>query len=255
MGTVVLDDQLFVEYFRFKKGLSEDQLLLQNLLSNLKMPFITEPCQTLRCYKSLDTREQKQEIFSPELLHAILSRGSQSVLSLEELALKTKYHLILTTDKSKETFPYLNINNPKIELNYTSTIAISQPRTKLREQIKALCSDATKIIICDNYFFSEWDNPTKCTELLFDDLLPRKELIIEFVQYGTKISRNRKPLIESKCNTWKVTGYGGTNYSKSNHDRFLVIEKPSQSIEIMLSSGFLYLWQHSRELTAVFKEV
>jgi len=253
MGAVVLDDQLFVEYFKFKNGLCKDQLLLQNLLSNLKMPFITEPCQTLRCFNKLDTAEK--DIFPAEFLHAALSRGSLTTQSLEELALKTKYHLILTADEDKETFPYLNINKPKIELNYTSSFEVNHSRDILREQIKALCSDAVKVIICDNYFFSSWEEPPYSTELFFDDLLPKKKLIIEFVQYGKNTKQKRKPSIESKFKDWSVTKYSGGCYSKSNHDRFLVIEKPSQSIEVMLSSGFLFLWKDTSEITAVFREV
>ena len=254
MGAVVLDDQLFVEYFKFKNGLCENQLLLQNLLSNLKMPFITEPCQTLRCYNDLD--DEHKYILPPEFLHAAISRGSVTTQSLEDLASRTKYHLILTSDEDKETFPYLNINNPKIELNYTSSFEADQCRSKLREQIKALCIDANKIIISDNYFFSSWTETPHSTQALFDDLLPQKELVIEFVQYGKSTRRNHKPAIERKFNGWSVQAYSGTgSYSRSKHDRFLVIERPSQSIEIMLSSGFLFLWKDTSEITAVFREI
>ncbi|ELA7286602.1 hypothetical protein Q9885_001699 [Vibrio parahaemolyticus] len=254
MPKVTLDDDLFVEYFKFKNGKSEDHNLVHNFFSHLKMPFVKSPCQIHRCHK-LMLATDGVSIFSPELLTSFLG-GGYPKKSLEDLAKLSKYRIILTSDTSKNSFPYLNVNSPNVELNYSKNCTSNVSRNDLLDHIKSLCVDANKIVICDNYFFSEWGkNGAITTELLFDTILPKKPLDIEFVSYGQK-TRARKPYIEAKHSEWTIQGYNRKRYSReNNHDRYLVIEKPNHSIEVMLSSGFLYLWKLDKEINCVFREL
>ncbi|MCF7486990.1 hypothetical protein [Vibrio sp. A2-1] len=254
MPKVTLDDDLFIEYFKFKNGKSEDHGLVHNLFSHLKMPFVESPCQMHRCHQSM-IAEGAESIFSPALLTRFLS-GGYPTKSLEELSKLSKYRIILTSDTSKHSFPYLNVNTPNVELNYSKSCTSSVLRNDLLDHIKSLCNDASKVVICDNYFFSDWNiSGAITTELLFDTILPKKRLDIEFVSYGRK-TRARKSAIEAKHAEWTVKRYTGGRYStENNHDRYLVIEKPNHSIEVMLSSGFLYLWKLDKEINCVFREL
>ncbi|MGR2665657.1 hypothetical protein [Vibrio campbellii] len=254
MPKVTLDDDLFIEYFKFKNGKSEDHGLVHNLFSHLKMPFVESPCQIYRCHQSMIAKGG-ESIFSPALLTSFLA-GGYPTKSLEELAKLSKYRIILTSDVNKHCFPYLNVNSPNVELNYSKSCTPSAPRNDLLEHIKSLCIDANKIVICDNYFFSDWGkNGAITTELLFDNILPKKRLDIEFVSYGRK-TRSRKSAIEAKHSEWTMKGYTRGRYStENNHDRYLVIEKPNHSIEVMLSSGFLYLWKVDKEINCIFREL
>ncbi|HCG9067058.1 TPA: hypothetical protein NKB39_002979 [Vibrio parahaemolyticus] len=255
MGKVALDDELFIEYFRFKNGKSTDHSLISNLLSHLKLPFVQSSCQAYRCYQSLTVQERDEnQIISSSLLSAFLGSGMQTK-TLEELGKMSKYHLILTADDTKNTYPYLNINNNNIELNYSNTCLRGEPRDEITNHLKSLCADATKITICDNYFFAQaWSNGGLTNEKLFDDIFPKKTLTIEFVSNSRSVNAH-KPLVDSKHSNWSVNQYHGTCYSSQNHDRYLIIEKPNQSIEVMLSSGFIYLWKADKEITCVFREV
>ncbi|MDD9156863.1 hypothetical protein PVK64_11825 [Aliivibrio sp. S4TY2] len=259
MDKVTLDDNLFIEYFRFKNGKSEDHDLIYKLLSNLKMPFVKAPCQAFRCFQKLNTEENDEynlhDLFSPALMSSFLS-GGYPQKTIEELAKDSKYKLILTADSSKDSYPYLNINNPNIELNYSKTCQASVDRADLIEHLKSLCENADKVTICDSFFFSDWNvQGALTTEKLFDDILPKKILTIEFVGYGTK-TRQRKPYIEGKHVEWTMEGYQGERYSlNSNHDRYFIIHKPNSTIEVILSSGFIYLWKNTKEITCVLRAI
>ncbi|MCE7566221.1 hypothetical protein LZS85_08855 [Aliivibrio fischeri] len=254
MPKVTLDDDLFIEYFKFKNGKSEDHSLVHNFFSHLKMPFVKSPCQIHRCHKSMIAK-RGESVFSTALLASFLS-GGYPTKSLEELAKQSKYRIILTSDPNKHSFPYLNVNSPNVELNYSKSCTSNVPRNDLIDHIKSLCVDANKIIICDNYFFSGWnENGAITTEPLFDTILPKKQLDIEFVSYGKK-TRAKKNRIETKHSEWTMQSYTRGRYSReNNHDRYLVIEKPNHSIEVMLSSGFLYLWKLDKEINCVFREL
>ncbi|MEZ8616022.1 hypothetical protein AB6D33_09225 [Vibrio splendidus] len=255
MGKVALDDDLFIEYFRFKNGKSSNHSLVGNLLSNLKMPFVQSSCQAFRCHQGLNQDEKnKLEIISAPILSAFLSGGCPSN-TLEELAKKSKYHLVLTADETKTKYPYLNINKKNIELNYSKTCLKGNSRAEILNHIKSLCEDATKVTICDNYFFTPaWSNVGHTTEKLFDDIIPKNTLNIQFVSERKPV-KDHIPHVKAKHSDWCVSINSGAGYSSNNHDRYLIIEKSNQSIEVMLSSGFIYLWKDNKEITCIFREV
>jgi hypothetical protein len=80
--------------------------------------------------------------------------------SLTTLAADTVFKLILTGDDNQLDLPYLNINTPYLENDFSITVAPNENRTALQAYIKALCADANKILICDNYFTANnnWSN-------------------------------------------------------------------------------------------------
>ncbi|MFT4929534.1 MAG: hypothetical protein ACI8WB_005668 [Phenylobacterium sp.] len=249
VAKVAVDDPLFIEYFRFKHGQSQHLSLVDKLFSHLKMPFVMAGCQYLRCEKDLPDGAKQSAAMKAQLL----ASGAPDKTE-EQLAASSVYQLILTNDKAKTIFPYLNISQSNVELNYTKTCVPAQSRTSLLNHLKALCAGADKVVICDQYFFANWSDVIS-TKSLFTHILPRKALSIEFVGKGYGKS-NRQADIEAIEPNWTLKTYSGSSYShKSNHDRYLLIEKQDEKVEVILSSGFLYLWKPDKEISCIFRQL
>jgi hypothetical protein len=60
--------------------------------------------------------------------------------TVEELAKKTRYRIIL--DENKQDFPYVSINKDPLQNNYILTCLPGQNREKATDYVKALLSDA-----------------------------------------------------------------------------------------------------------------
>ncbi|MGF1793750.1 hypothetical protein L4D21_24455, partial [Photobacterium profundum] len=226
------------------------------LLCHLKMPFVLDNTQALRCINRLDVSIRNQ-VLSPALQMQLLALG-QPAKTDQELALSSIYKIMLTADITKTSFPYVNISTPKIELNYCKTCLATEPRIDLINHLKYLCADANKIILCDNYLINNWNN----NKALFDTIFPKKKLDIYYVEvphyfkktgcqavrrYSTKAAD-----IKAKCSDWT---YQSTSLYTSRHDRYLLIETATSKIEVILSSGFDYLWRTNKEITCVFRQI
>lgn len=254
MAKVALDDELFIEYFNFKHGVSQQNFLVDLLFSFAKTPFLIPPCQFLRCEERLPASAVNGPL-KAQLLAQHANLGSQDKSELE-LAKASKFRQILTADNAKSGYPYLNIRSPKTELNYTVTCKPNQDRDDLRNHLQHLCEDANKVTICDGYFFSGWTNQQMgVTGSVFTHILPNKVLEIEFPNYGQgKMAKT--PLILDVNDKWTVNPHTNNMYSESTlHDRYFLIETSNSKIEVILSSGFSYLWDTNKEITCVFREV
>jgi hypothetical protein len=86
-------------------------------------------------------------------------------------------------------------------------------------------------------------------------VLPRKTLNIEYVETAANVSRinNSSKMTEDFANgifpDWQISQNSLEQY-QGRHDRYLVIDN---AMEIMLSSGFDYLWNDNKEITCVFR--
>lgn len=109
---VAIDDELYIEYFRFKHGQSQRLGLMDKLFSHLKMPFVSVGCQYLRCEDRLPEAAKTSAAMKVQLL----ANGAPEKTEAQ-LAAASLYQLILTNDKQKTAFPYLNISQSNIELN------------------------------------------------------------------------------------------------------------------------------------------
>jgi hypothetical protein len=134
--------------------------------------------------------------------------------SLEKLAEQTRYKLILNTEKSD--FPYVNILKDSIEKNFSLTFRVGENRDKAIQLITALCANAKFIYLT----------------LLHEDHLTSKVSEIKKIYAG-----------------WKIKLDSRHTFSKS-HDRYLLIDN---QIEIILSSGFQYLFAMDKDLTCLIR--
>jgi hypothetical protein len=243
---IVLSDQLFSLYKRFyslDNPTAKQVRVYEKLLNKVSFPIDTNAAQVINCKNNHDLPEHIYD----DLIAPLLSIENND--SLETLSQSTFYKLILTTNDADRGFPYFNINRNEIDKVYSITCEISGSRTYLIAYLTSLLSSANKVLIQDMYFSYQDSNAVN----LFA-LLPNSPLNIEYIQNYNKGGRsntdvfNDVNLINSQ---WNVTRNTEAKF-QTCHDRYLIID---DKVEVMLSSGFLYLWDNTKEITCVIKKL
>lgn len=164
--------------------------------------------------------------------------------TLEELAKQTKLKVILSKDKSY--FPYINIYNDKIENNLSATFKNNIPRDKAKNHLRALCENATNILICDKYIKNNFDN----FKNFINECLPNKQINL-FFTFG--LDNARKSEIKTINNKYLIKNDRNNNYpTPSTHDRYILID---QKIEIILTSGIDYLYNTTKDFTYIIRVI
>ena len=135
--SLVLSDELLKAYFEFKQGKLNNPRIIERLLNYYHSPHLTNVKQLQRINEGQD------------LLPQLAAQGF-NVQTLENLVNQTYYKLILNTENSD--YPYVNINNDKVEKNFSLTFRQGENRDKAIQLITALCADAKFILIFDKYF-------------------------------------------------------------------------------------------------------
>jgi|GEM_PF-3516202 len=244
---MVLDTPLLVAYENM-----DDKNKVKRLHKKLVLPYLTNKKQWVAakasCLKISDA-EYRQYL-------AGLANRPESDDDLITLASKSLLKIILTEDQNLP-LPYVHFKKGMVNNQVTVTLSSSDTRTHLKTYFKMLCSNATKVTICDNYFAENWDN----TCSLFHSVLPRKTLTIEFSEIAAGIaaannsSKINNDFVHSIDPQWSVQITTNPKYTNC-HDRYLLIESPEGKIEVMLSSGFDHIWKNNpKELTCVFRDV
>ena len=221
----VLSDELQKEYCNFKEGQGCDRNLIENLLHYYKPSILTNTSQLRRIGKKI----------SPQL-ETTLRRSGFTTQTLEDLAQKTVYKIILCTDK--DHYPYVNINGDIIENNLTACFFKRESRQKAIEHISALCRKAGTICIYDKYSFQSTEN-IELLKLLF----PMKELSIVYDSQYLNVD-----MLRTHCEKWTFIDRTLPEY----HDRYLVLD---DKLEIILTSGFDYLVKTEKEFTYIVRPV
>lgn len=225
--SLVLSDELLSEYYKFTSNSIFDRNLIEKLFNYYKPTYITNKAQLDRINHSSDKN----------LISSLIKSGLKNQ-TLEELASKTKYKVILSTDRSD--YPYVNINNDNVENNFTGTFLRNESRDKAIKHIKALCNEAEKFIIVYDKYFSEKDENADTLINLF----PNRKLKIIY-QLNT-LSNNQKDKLQKACPKWTL----GDDKFQDSHDRYLIIDN---KVEIILTSGVWYLNNISKEITYIVR--
>jgi len=232
--SLVLSDELLSILFEFKNGkANKNHRLIERLLNYYHSPHLTniDQLKRIKQFESID----------PTLLQSLLSAGYISQ-SLEELSKITRHKLILNTERFD--YPYVNINDDKIEKNFSLTFKIGENRDKAVQVIQALCSEAKLVLIFDAYFSKN----QKETENFFHQILPKKKLTL--AHDNKHLTKNYISVIKGIHPSWTIKP-DRYNTFKNSHDRYLIIDN---KIEIILSSGFSYLFATDKDLTVVIRE-
>lgn len=227
-GTVI-DDNLFKEYHNFKKGLPSNTKKIERLIHYLNHRVLTNVAQYERTGIELDDA-LKSELAKNGLIN-------QDLESLARDCSKTK--IILST--ASDTFPRIDILNHKtLESNYTASFNRNQERRFAKEHIKAMCADATEIMIYDNYLKNDPD-----LERLLKNILPRKPLKIKYNDFDSTLINKLK----AYCGDWDIIS---DSKMQGFHDRYLIINR---EVEIILSSGLDNLATDKKDLTYVVRMI
>ena len=229
---VVLDDELFKDFHKFKNGekLEKDEVeRIKCLLHYFKGNLITNIAQYERTGLTL----------TPEMKKALAKNGLKQQTKEELAQSRTMYKVILCCGCSD--FPYVNVvsNKEKIENNLSSFYDIAEKRDKAIMHLKALCSGAKKIVVYDKYFEAK---EARNIETLVK-ILPQKKLTILF----SNISTNGIKSLTEKYSEWDPQL---DKTLKGRHDRYIIVDDKR---EIVLSSGFDHLSTDSSDLMYVVR--
>ena len=227
---IVLSDELFKQYYDFKSKQNFDEKKVKAMLHYFKDMLYTN----LRQYEQHGIEPENKSLKN-QLVH-----NSNKRKSVEELAKETIYKIVLTTDK--DTFPYVNVllETDKIENCLYGGYDNGENRTKAIEHIRAVCEDARKIVVYDNYF----DQVANNADTLID-LLPKHKLNL----HCYKMTAAQETKLKAAHADWTVIS---ETRDEKKHDRYLVVD---DSVEILLSSGFDHLANLNKDFAYVVRPV
>ncbi len=226
---IVIDDDLFQEYHKFQKGAEFDKKKIRQLLHYYKRKIVSN----IKQYED-------NNVDLPANLKAQMAHSGLKRQSLEDLAENsTLYKIILSS--TKDTFPYVNIMDDKqrLENNYSASFDMAEPRDLAIKHLTAICLHAKKITLYDKYFSKERNID------LIKRILPQKNLEITYNDIDDKYIESMK----QHCERWSFV----KNSQMSNrHDRYLIVD---ETLEIILTSGFDYLNDISKDFTYIIRFV
>jgi len=238
---ILLDDKLYKLWHDFKHNRqTSDISTLECLLSYCKYPIGTNLGQL-----------ERVGITDATLIDTIARSGVKLRASLEELVSSTRFKIILSQDNSD--FPYINIHQDCLFNLYCIQHTAGQNRDKSKQYLKALLLEAKEIYIRDTYFFQNW----KDTKHFFD-LLPKRKLNIWFIEDREPPPQSRiKEIKQQYADCWTVRPtQSGTYGSTKRHDRYLIVtDTQNHKTEIVITSGFSYLFDNTKECTLMIRPI
>ncbi|MCI5188930.1 MAG: hypothetical protein D3905_03830 [Candidatus Electrothrix sp. AS4_5] len=246
---MVLSTPLLIAYENMGQDPRQYQKKYKRLMKVLALPYKTNKRQ-LDEAKEQGLNEAVYDRLIPQLQHS-----SDRDACLKTLAANTSFKVILTEDKNL-TLPYVDYRASFLKNQLSISLKASDSRSTLIPYLEQLCSSASKVTICDNYFAQNWDN----TQSLFRAVLPRHKLEIEFVETPDAVgviknsTKMTDDFVKSIHPDWSIQA---SEHYADLHDRYLLIKSPQGKLEVMISSGFDHIWKKSnpKEITCVIREV
>lgn len=191
-------------------------------------------------------------LIQPEIAKQLLS-GNQFISTSfaeteEDLINDTIFKIMLTDDKSN--YPYMNINDDELDLNFNATYKSKQNREKAKKHIQSFLIDADIINIYDKYFLKHWNNNSQ----LFKDtnngnILKSNvnlKIFIDFTETSELALKLAKTELDKLVSNNKIEKYN----DKTMHDRYI----EADNIKIILTSGLDYLENIKKDFTYIIKE-
>jgi len=235
-GKMVLSNSLLIAYENMASNPRTYQKKYKKLMKKLVLPYLTNKRQIVEA-KAEGLIDTAYDRLLPQLQN-LPNRD----YDLATLAVTTSLKVILTEDKNA-SLPYVYYKSQFLNNELTVLLTPTENRRDLIKYLEILTSNATKIIICDNYFASNWEN----TCSLFLSVLPDS---IQTIKNSVKMTQS---YVETIYSGWTVKA--SASYQGS-HDRYLLIDSPEGKVEVMLSSGFGHIWNlNPKEITCVFRQI
>ncbi len=162
----------------------------------------------------------------------------------KELVLATKLKLMLVDSIDNYDFTTINLSNlqEEIDIRFSATYRARKDRKKALLHIKDLLEDAHWIKITDRYMTedSNWETNLK----ILQEILPHKNIDITISsQANNGITSDQKTKLNEICADWEIKGERFNH--NIIHDRYIETDK----IEVLLSSGLLYLKEQTKDFT------
>lgn len=239
--SLVLENELLLEFEKFKRGLHFDKEKVENTLNYYKPTHLINMAQI----KFLEENDIKIEDDEKMLL---LQSGFAD-LNLQQLSLQTRYKIILSF--AITNFPYVCIRNDKIQNAYTATFRARESRSKALEHFKALLSNANRILIYDKYIDKngfEYFYTNCCHSNL--------SIIVSDEIFPNPRDARKKASITNYCNQHQQIQMQSLSHYPQNltHDRYILIEYiENMFMEIILTSGFEYLASDTKDFTYIIR--
>ncbi|HBK30621.1 MAG TPA: hypothetical protein DDZ96_15280 [Porphyromonadaceae bacterium] len=232
---LVLSDDLQKAYLDFKNKGDFDQDRVARIFHYYKGTFLTNTAQLKRIGAKVSPAMERQ-----------LRGAGYTTQSLEDLAGKTVYKIILSSDK--DVFPYVNIYDDTIENNLSGCFARGDNREKAIEHIRALCKNAKMVCLYDKYIVRKGtENGNQENLKMIASLFPKKALCIVYQEGHLELDDEN--FLKSACDKWT---FERKTTIREHHDRYLIID---DKIEIILTSGFSSLRDVTKEFTYIIRPV
>jgi len=167
-----------------------------------------------------------------------------------ELVKATKLKLMLTDKDTQNSFITVNIENDKIDINFSATYKKGESKRKAREHIKALLEDAKEIEIYDKYLarvnngFDVW---SQRNFPILRKILPQKNIKIKI--FCEDWNNSREADLKNLYGGWAIEQSWDNELNRKIHDRYIVTDK----VEIILSSGLSNLDDRGKDFTYIVK--
>lgn len=228
--SLVLDDEVLIEFEKFKNSLKFDKDIIENLFKYYKPTHLIN-------LEQIQKLEKSNLVIDSDIKNAFLQSGYAN-LTLEELSQKTTLKIILTNDKNK-SFPYLYIKDEKIENNLCATFKQKESREKAFEYFKNLFLEANSIFIYDQYLTQE-----NLEEFIKQCNISKNIYLPKYIYNTINLGGNEMIKIDKQNNR-----YLGC------HDRYILIYYPTYKIELILTSGIDYLLDTEKDFTYIVRVI
>lgn len=227
-GTV-MDDDLFKDYHKIRNGETVDLAVVKKLFHYYNNDLVFNIAQAERCGIEIPANEKQQ-----------MARNGLKRQSLEELALLNSTNRVILS-RTRNDFPYVNImNQSKLENNYSATFDMAEVRDFGKTHIKAILSNAKKILIYDNYLSDK-----STLERLLKEILPQKNLEIEYNSMPVKLLESLK----KHCGMWT---FSERKDLRGYHDRYMIVDG---EVEIIMTSGLDHLGETTTDFTYILRPI
>jgi len=257
--TMICDDKVWGEYIKFRNSEDYNKNIVRRLLHYYK-PFLMPTKKQLKLLK-----KEEQGKYA--------KNGCTFYDTYEEGLSKTLLKIILTTDENAK-FPYIDINNSRLENNLTATYYNNEKDRKYaKEHILSLLHNSKKLIIRDAYFVLQ--NVYDAFNSFFTDLYKINTSIEIHIDCRPKSYDNNEQQyfviddrlkdLRQKWKQWKFhkvinkTDKNSSNSSNGDdkyafsHDRYFLID---DEIELILTSGIDHLYgKNIKDFTYIVRVV
>jgi len=239
--SLVLENELLLEFGKFKRGLRFDKDKIEGILNYYKPTHLINKAQIKFLEENGITIDDDEKM--------LLLQSGFADLDLQQLSLQTRYKIILSS--TNINFPFVCINNDTIQNVYTATFKAMESRNKALEHFKALLSNADRILIYDKYIDKKG---FECFYIYCCH--PSLNIIVSDEIFPNSRDASKKTDIITYCNqNQQIQMQSLSQYPQNlTHDRYILIEYGGNIFtEIILTSGFKYLVDTGKDFTYIIR--